>query len=160
MKKSEIVALLIHRLEENLRTIQSSALAASEAATHPEAKAENKYDTRGLESAYLAAAQNRRASELVESIEQIRALPTQHLPPGSRIVVGAVVKLAVNCDSVKWLILLPASGGLQVEYEDCSLQSLTADSPLGRKMLHKVVGNEFEMQAGGQLNQYEIELVF
>lgn len=52
---------VLGRLAEDLLRVEQAAQIAHEAATHEENIAENKYDTLGLEAAYLATGQARRA---------------------------------------------------------------------------------------------------
>ena len=58
---------VLARLTEDLRHAEEAVRAAHETATHEENVAENKYDTLGLEAAYLATGQARRAYFLRES---------------------------------------------------------------------------------------------
>ena len=57
------VAQIIAALTSELDGYKRSARSAHEEATSEQSKAENKYDTRGLEAAYLAGAQSRQAAE-------------------------------------------------------------------------------------------------
>ena len=52
---------VLERLAEDLLQVEQAVRAAHETATHEESIAENKYDTLGLEAAYLATGQARRA---------------------------------------------------------------------------------------------------
>ncbi|NBU22139.1 hypothetical protein EBS43_12140, partial [bacterium] len=62
IQKSQILASIVQKLNHELQTIELSAQAALEAATHEESKAEDQHDTRGLEASYLARAQASRAA--------------------------------------------------------------------------------------------------
>ena len=61
MDKSLLQQQVLERLAEDLLQTEQAARAAHETATHAENIAENKYDTLGLEAAYLATGQARRA---------------------------------------------------------------------------------------------------
>ena len=71
--KAALLKQLAAKLEAELATIRAAAQATHAAATHPDAKAENKYDTRGLEASYLAGAQQERVAELEATLDAIRA---------------------------------------------------------------------------------------
>ncbi len=64
MDKQAIVQQVIERLGLELQAPEQAARVAHETATHEENIAENKYDTLGLEAAYLAAGQARRVEEI------------------------------------------------------------------------------------------------
>ena len=53
MDKQSLHQALLMRLRADLELLERAAHTAREAATHEESKAENKYDTRGLEASYL-----------------------------------------------------------------------------------------------------------
>src|SRR4051812_31278987 len=59
MTKEELVKAIIAKLNHNLGILERAARAAHAEATHESSKAENKYDTRGLEASYLAGGQSR-----------------------------------------------------------------------------------------------------
>lgn len=59
MNKSLIRQQILERLNDELIAAQSALQSAHEAATHEDSVAENKYDTFGLEAAYLAHGQAR-----------------------------------------------------------------------------------------------------
>ena len=61
MKKAELIKQIVASLTENLELLQKAARASHEEATHESSRAESKYDTRGLEAAYLAGGQARQA---------------------------------------------------------------------------------------------------
>lgn len=59
---------VLARLAEDLLQAEQATRTAHETATHEENVAENKYDTLGLEAAYLAAGQARRAEAIREAM--------------------------------------------------------------------------------------------
>ena len=61
MDKFLLQQQVLERLAEDLLQAEQAVRAAHETATHEENIAENKYDTLGLEAAYLATGQARRA---------------------------------------------------------------------------------------------------
>ena len=64
MDKFLLLQQVLERLAEDLLQAEQASRAAHEAATHEENIAENKYDTLGLEAAYLATGQARRADAI------------------------------------------------------------------------------------------------
>ena len=75
MHKAQLIQQIIASLSESLALLEKAARASHAEATHESSKAESKYDTRGLEAAYLAGGQARQAKEIMDSIELYRALP-------------------------------------------------------------------------------------
>src|SRR4051812_37437151 len=93
LNKSILVKKIIARLTENLGLLQKAAQAAHAEATHESSKAENKYDTRGLEAAYLAGGQARQAKEIQDAIAMYESLAVRPFSTGQPIDLTAVVDL-------------------------------------------------------------------
>src|SRR5688572_32225869 len=109
MDKFVLRRQVLERLAEDLLQAEQAVRAAHETATHEENIAENKYDTLGLEAAYLATGQARRA----EAIRQAMATWQQFRPrpyDASRgIQLGALVRL-VGSDSNEQPVFLGPEG--------------------------------------------------
>src|SRR3954462_5397669 len=99
INKSKLLERIIEALHDSLAVLQKAARAAHAEATHESSKAENKYDTRGLEAAYLAGGQARQAKEILDSIELYEALATKAFAPGERIALTALVELETDGNS-------------------------------------------------------------
>lgn len=143
--KTEIFQQIIAQLEETLEVLLASAFTAKEASTNEEAKAENKYDTRGLEAAYLASGQVQRARELQEKIYNLKKFPLAKTLKDERIALSALVDLKIDDDEQKTVFLLPV-GGVEVLVNGTKIQSLTPDAPLGKKLYGLSSGDEFDLK--------------
>src|SRR3954469_25792175 len=108
----KIVAKLMDELDVYLRAAQFSRAEA----THESSKAENKYDTRGLEASYLARGQSRQAMEVVQAVEQYRALPIRPFSANDAIDLGALVEIEANGERMLYFIG-PSAGGTEVTCE-------------------------------------------
>lgn len=98
IKKQQIIKQIVASLAENLETMLNAARATHAEATHESSKAENKYDTRGLEAAYLAGGQARQAREVAEAIKAYEAMEVRDFKPGETIDLGALVELESDGD--------------------------------------------------------------
>ena len=72
MDKLLLQQQVLERLAEDLLQAEQAARAAHKTATHEENVAENKYDTLGLEAAYLATGQARRADTIRQAFDSVR----------------------------------------------------------------------------------------
>src|SRR3954469_6603583 len=93
VNKRELVVAVIEKLREDLALYEKAAGAARAEATHEQSKAEHKYDTRGLEAAYLARGQSRQAAEILQAIAHFEKLTPRDFTPTDVIETGAVVEL-------------------------------------------------------------------
>ena len=92
MNKRELLIQLIQQINDELEVIKKSAEIAHDDATHEESRAENKYDTRGLESSYLAGAQIE-SSYLSSYLKQIENLQLKNFTSEDEIAATAVIEL-------------------------------------------------------------------
>jgi transcription elongation GreA/GreB family factor len=143
-------ALLIEKLEAELRreleTLSAAARTAHEAATHAESRAEDRHDTRGLEASYLAGAQAARAAEIERQIQILQQLPRGATPPGSKISSGTLVELESG-GIQSFCLLSPTGGGLSFTLEGVRVQVITPQSPLGEALLGSSPGETIELEA-------------
>jgi len=80
MNKRVLIKKIVARLTEELEVYFRAARASRAEATHEQSKAENKYDTRGLEASYLARGQSRQAAEIQDAIAAFES--TEKVPEG------------------------------------------------------------------------------
>ncbi len=142
--KTKLLKDAVKELNLRLEVLVASAFEAKEASTNPESKAENKYDTRGLEASYLASGQAQRAMELKKQIFQLEQVTSED-HSGQPIRVGSAVQLNIEEQEDKFFFILP-SGGITLVQSGISIQSLTIEAPLGQKLFKKSQGDEFEFK--------------
>jgi len=157
--KQKIFAAVIKSLESQLAVSLEAANNARSQATHSECIAQSRYDTLGLEQAYLAEGQSVRAANLQLEISLIRDLQSKYLKTQNQseeILLTSVVLLKkLNDDShpLLRLFILPISGGTTVQTENSVLQVLSVNSPLGKALLGK------EEQEIVSINQTHYEIL-
>src|SRR5690606_41605491 len=93
MNKSLIRQGVLAQLNEELSAAQAAVRSAHEAATHEDSVAENKYDTFGLEAAYLTHGQAMRVQAIEQAILAWRNLPLKDSEPDSSVVLGSLWRL-------------------------------------------------------------------
>ena len=148
MDKVLLRTAIIARLTTELDTLTRAALMARDEATSEQSKAENKYDTRGQEAAYLAEGQARLALELQETIAVYQSLPLTDFSATDAVAVGAVITLAARGKSSAYF-LGPRSGGLELDVAGRSLIVVTPQSPLGRQLPGRRVGDTVQLPGRG-----------
>ncbi|EGQ9494441.1 transcription elongation factor [Vibrio parahaemolyticus] len=159
MNKAELIQIIIYQLEEKLRIAHASTQRAIDAATDEETVPEHKYDTLALEASYLAHGQAMRVQESEGELRQYRSMVIRDFTDAP-IGVGAYVVLVDENNIEKRFFIGPCSGGLTVAWQDLEVFVLTAKSPLGRALLGKEEGEEFEMKIGDKTTCYEVVTVF
>lgn len=156
MDKHLLQQLVLERLTEDLQQTEQAARVAHETATHEENIAENKYDTLGLEAAYLATGQAQRA----EAIRQVMAHWRQFRPgpceASQGIQLGALVCLVDSSGKQQQLFLGPVGGSMKLVCGDQIVQVISVEAPLGKAMLGKFEGEEVAMQVAQIKQRFEV----
>lgn len=158
MDKSALRSSILRQLEADLALQTQAALTSRDEATSEESKAQNKYDTRGQEAAYLAEGQARLVAEIHESIALYAALPLPAFAATDPIALGAVVTLS-GTDQTQRCFIGPRAGGLELTHEGRTLLVLTPASPLGRMLLGRRVGDSVTPPTRGKPTQQTITAV-
>lgn len=141
MQKSAVRSAILAQLRRDLATQVDAAHLARDEAISEESRAENKYDTHSQEAAYLAEGQARLAAEIEASIAQYTSLSLPDFAPDAAVAVGALVELRSSAGKSAWYFLGPRAGGMELRVEDRDLLVLTPQSPLGRQLLGKRIGD-------------------
>jgi transcription elongation GreA/GreB family factor len=155
MNKRALIRKIIARLTDELEVYFRAARASRAEATHEQSKAENKYDTRGLEASYLARGQSRQAAEIQGAIAAFEKLDARKFGPGEPIDVGAFVELAFDREKTAYFIG-PRAGGTEVLHEKREILVITPQSPLGEQLLGRRQGDVLKLKLADAQNQYRV----
>jgi len=157
--KQTIFTAVINNLESQLAVSLEAANSARSQATHTECIAQSRYDTLGLEQAYLAEGQSVRAANLQLEISLIKDLQSKCIinkHHSDEILLSSVVSLKKRGDGDHqhlYVFILPISGGITVQVEHKTIQVLSVKSPLGKALLGK------ESQEEVSINQTHYEIL-
>ena len=158
MDKSALRAAILAELRaEQLRQARAAA-DAHEEATSEESRPENKWDTHSQEAAYLAEGQARLVQEIGESIGLFITLPLPEFRAGDRIALGALVEVGTGRSAAAYFIG-PRSGGIEVTVGNQRVLVVTPQSPLGRQLLGRRAGDEFNPPGAGRSGPQRINVV-
>ncbi len=157
MNKPEIFAAIVRHLQAELSRLTEAALSTHAEATHEENKAEDKYDTRGLEASYLAHGQSKAAEEAAQAVAQFQALPLRVFNPGDPVSLGALV--TIEGKEASCYFIGPRAGGTEVKHDDIEVMVITPQSPLGRQLLGRKQGDQLVVDLGGRKTDCRIAAV-
>jgi transcription elongation GreA/GreB family factor len=155
MNKRALIKKILAQLTAELEGSFRAAHAAHAEATHEQNKAESKYDTRGLEAAYLAHGQSRQAAETKAAIAAFEKLETRKFGAGKPIELGALVELEQKGERTLYFIG-PKAGGTEVVYEGREILVVTPQSPLGEQLQGKKQGDRGQLTLAGVRDQYRV----
>lgn len=155
MPKQELLSRIVIRLQSELDLLTRAALATHAEATDEENKAEDKYDTRGLEASYLAHGQSKAADEAALAVAQFQSLTLRDFAVSEPIGLGALVSLN---DGSRYFIG-PRAGGTEIEVKGGSVMVITPQSPLGRELVGRRQGDRVALTLGGRRTELAITAV-
>ena len=148
MNKRAIIQKITDQLVGELEIYFRAAQFSRAEATHESNKAENKYDTRGLEASYLARGQSKQAAELEAAIAEYQKLTVRKFTNGDAIAVGALVELEHGGESSIYFVG-PSAGGTEVLHDKKEILVITPQSPLGEQLMGKKAGDQPQLTFGG-----------
>ena len=154
-RKAELIKQIVASLSESLAVLEKAARASHAEATHESSKAESKYDTRGLEAAYLAGGQARQAKEIMDSIKLYETLTPKDFAPDEPIDLTALVEMDAD-GTHSFYFIGPKNGGLEVEHRRKEITVITPQSPLGQNLVGKKVGERWTAKFGNTVVKYHI----
>ena len=156
MNKAQLLNAIVERLEALHQTAVKAAKQAHDTATHEENVAENKYDTLGLEAAYLAHGQSQRVAECATDLAAFNNLTAMEFSADAAIDIGAVVLLSDEAGNSQYLFIGPAAGGVKVPFDGHGITIITFSAPLGAALRGCFVGDEVEVRVGAKGVGYEV----
>ena len=154
INKPHVIEHLRFALSAQLETAKTAAKTAHDTATHEENVAENKYDTLGLEAAYLAQGQAQRVNECYLSIQQFEQSFKEVIT--DKVIVGSLVCVEYESAAQAWFYIGPNAGGLVIEHKQYQIQVLTPHAPLGKALLNKQCDDEVTFCTVGKSQQLSI----
>lgn len=154
MDKENLYKAVLEKVKSDLTLAVNAVKTAYESATHEENKAENKYDTKGLEASYLVQGQARRVEELENSLAALNSMKIRSV---DKIMLNAFVELQTENGDVEYLFITPASGGLKINFDNLNITLMTPASPLGQALLAKVAGDSVSVSIGKNSRDYIVK---
>ncbi|QYJ84598.1 GreA/GreB family elongation factor [Shewanella mesophila] len=165
LDKAAIFAVISDQLRLLTQVAIAAANQAHETATHSETVARSKYETFGLEAAYLAHGQAQRVADCKAAEGMFDALKIRDFTENDAIDYGAVV-IVCDCEERAQLLLIgPAAGGVRVKLplsvaelpqELDELMVITPSSPLGSALMGRYQDDEVVIHICGEPKQYVV----
>lgn len=145
MNKQAVLDQIITVLAAELDTLASAAKDARHAATDDESRSEDKHDTRAIEASYLADGQERAALEAKEALAAYRTLAVRAFGPDEPVALSALLELEVGRQRELYFVG-PSRGGLLVQHDGREVLVITPQSPIGRKLLGRRLGDVIKFE--------------
>ena len=156
MNKAAVIQKILEVLRSELETYVRAAKFSHAEATDEENRAENKYDTRGLEASYLAAGQANKVAELESALKTFEGLKEQSA--SDAVEIGSLIELQQD-GFVEWYFVGPTAGGTEIEIDGTEVLVITPESPLGSQIMGLEAGAKDSLELGGQTQKAVVHAV-
>jgi hypothetical protein len=156
--KSAVLRQIVAQLTEQLAAFAGASRAMHADASDEQNKPEDRYDTRGLETAYLASSQARLATETEEALASYQALELRKFQRDTPIDLTALVELESSGKRALYF-LGPKSGGLEIRHKGKEVLVITPESPLGKELVGKAVGDRIKLQTRSATQELRVTAV-
>jgi transcription elongation GreA/GreB family factor len=143
-------------LQADLAARERSYKAATEGATHEEARPENDKDTRALEQSYLARGEALRIEELRASLVQVQAVPVRPAGQDDPVGLGSLVFIEDEEGAEATFWLAPHGGGAKLAG---GVQVVTPKSPIGRALIGARAGEACDVVLAGRQRSVTVRAV-
>lgn len=147
MQKAATIDQFVLQLRAELKSLTRAAQDAFAAATDPDSKAENKYDTRTLEASYVARGQAQRVAELQQAVAAFEGLSQETVSPSSPIALGSLVTLQTSDEPIHCLVT-PFAGGTEVVVDGQEIVTITPASSMGKTILGRRIHEHVILPSG------------
>jgi transcription elongation GreA/GreB family factor len=155
ISKRMIVQRIIEQLTQQLATLADASRAMHADASDEQNVAEDKYDTRGLETAYLASSQARLATETEQALAVYQNLNLQEFGEDAAVDLTALVELESNGARTHYF-LGPKGGGIEIQHRGSEILVITTESPLGQQLIGKKTGDRVKLQTRGPSQEFRV----
>ncbi len=156
MNKKDIIQKIIDDLTARVALHVEAARAAHDEAVHEESRAEDEYDTRGLEASFLAAGQSRQTAETERAIREFQELDVRRFGPQDPVDLGALVDLERKGATPELYFVGPSAGGTEVTHGKRTILVITPQSPLGEQIVGRKQGERLKIRIAGETNEYRL----
>ena len=155
MNKTALLNQIIIALESARDKAAAAADDAKKTATDKENIAENRYDTLGLEAAYLAHGQSNRVAEIEAELIAYQNMLANPVNESKTVTIGSIVTLEDDSGSLTHLFIGPGAGGLKFQ-NSREITIVTPSAPLGSAILSRSIDDSFELVLNGITKHFTI----
>ncbi len=158
INKKLIIQKLIENFQQELILVEAAAKSTKDLVTADDLKSEGKYDTRAIEAAYLASAQNKRVEEIKLDIQMLEEIELPEIP-SKTLQLGSLGLFSCN-NQERYYFLSSTSGGSILMIEGQGILVISVFSPIGNEALGLAAGESFEVETPKETRTYKVVQVF
>ena len=147
LDKRKVFEWVVERLEQEIGQMKTGYEEARRTSIEAPGRMQSRYDTMGVEAAWVADGLARNIEGKLQSLSVLRAFNLPASPP--RVALGCIAGVGHDMKATEAAyFLLPGCGGLVIPAEVSSyeIRVITPQSPIGRELLGKAVGDDVRVR--------------
>lgn len=145
MNKKALLDQLIDILKKNIEIQRKSFESARQTSLEAPGRMQSRYDTMGIESAWVADGLAKSLIEKEKSVTQLESFKFGDTV--NRVCLGSVVGISSGESlSKEYFFILPTASGYQLCENVITITTLTPTTPVGKALIGKQIGEDIEIQ--------------
>ena len=154
--KREIIEYVINKLKQDLKVTKKTFEQSNKDASELPGPMQSRYDTMGIETAWLADGMAGRISELEKDIYTMEHLKIPKTR--DKILICSVVGLRdTSTEERQDYFILPSGGGEEIPYNGSALTIISNKSPLSQSLFGHKQGDKVQVELPGKNIEYLVE---
>lgn len=144
VNKTHLKERLITMIKADIEKQRQSFESARQASIDAPGRMQSRYDTTGIESAWVADGLARALREKESNLKCLEAF--QYTETATYAKIGSIVKLLPS-DSPdhEYFFILPVLSGCELHENGTTITTISQETPLGRALIGKKVGEKIEV---------------
>lgn len=144
MNKAHLIAKLITMLRTSIEEQKKSFESARQTSIDSAGRMQSRYDTMGIESAWVADGLARALREKESNLKCLEAFEGTESADYAR--TGSIVKiLSSDSPDHEYFFILPVMSGCELCENGTTITTLSPETPLGRALIGKETGEQIEV---------------
>ena len=156
INKAVLLQQIINELERELAQLRAGYEEARLTSIEAPGRMQSRYDTMGVEAAWVADGLAKNFEEKAEGLSRIKQFRLPNNP--KQVAIGCVVGIGPESGTVERIFfILPACGGVSVPLEDgiMTVQTVMSQAPIARKL----IGKELDDEVDARPDQIEPDII-
>lgn len=143
--KKNLLTQLISLIQDDIEKQRKSFEFARNTSIDAPGRMQSRYDTMGVESAWVADGLAKALNEKEMYIARLQTFQFNEL--SNNICLGSIIVISDGeSSSLEYYFILPVASGYKLKERDITLTTITPLTPIGKVLIGKQVGEEIKIQ--------------
>jgi len=138
---TQLISLIQADIEKQRKSFEFNRRASIDAP----GRMQSRYDTMGIESAWVADGLAKALNEKEKCIDRLLTFKFNEFY--TKVCLGSIVVVSdYESSSIEYYFVVPVASGYKLREKDITLITITPSSPLGKALMGRQAGEEVEIQ--------------